>query len=267
MLGGTLLDSVGSLARNLEGGSIAIPPPPAPVAAWPVIGGSVHKYWAMASENLQEALSHFQPQLVALSSWLVSFAAGTLRSVLEFTVAVLIAGVLLARSEQSAAAARAVASRLAGQRGLELADLAGATVRSVAQGVLGVALIQGLLAGLGFAAIGVPAAGLWALLVLFLAILQLPPLIVIGPIIVYAFYTSSTVAAVLFAIWGVAVSLSDTALKPLLLGRGLPVPMLIVLVGAIGGMLAAGIVGLFVGSVVLALGYQLLLAWLEAEPA
>jgi predicted PurR-regulated permease PerM len=141
--------------------------------------------------------------------------------------------------------------------------LASKTVRSVAQGVLGVALIQSLLAGVGLLAAGVPGAGLWALLVLLLAIVQLPPILILAPIILYVFSVSSTTVAVIFMIWSILVSMSDAFLKPLLLGRGVEVPMLIILVGAIGGMIYSGIIGLFVGAVVLALGYELFRVWLE----
>ncbi len=108
-----------------------------------------------------------------------------------------------------------------------------------------------------------PAAGLWALLVLLLAVVQIPTLLVLGPIIVYVFATGSTVIAVFFAVWSTAVGLSDNVLKPLLLGRGVDVPMLVILMGAIGGFILQGIIGLFVGAVVLAVGFTLFRAWLE----
>ena len=116
-------------------------------------------------------------------------------------------------------------------------------------------------------AIGVPAAGLWALLVLLVAVIQLPPLLILGPVIAWAFYSEGTTIAVLFLIWSLFVSFSDTFLKPFLLGRGVDVPVLVILLGAIGGMLAWGIIGLFVGSVVLGLGYELFRIWLQGEEA
>ena len=154
-------------------------------------------------------------------------------------------------------------TRLAGARGIELVDLAGATLRSVARGILGVALIQSLLAGAGFLAAGVPGAGLWVLLCLLLAIVQLPPGLVLIPVAIYVLSTAGTVTGVLFLIWSIFVSILDNFLKPLLLGRGLEVPMLVIFVGAIGGFLASGFLGLFVGSIVLAIGYELLVSWLE----
>ena len=112
---------------------------------------------------------------------------------------------------------------------------------------------------------GVPYAGLWALLVLLLAIVQLPPWIILGPIIVYVFSVATTVPAVIFMIWSLAVSVSDAFLKPLLLGRGLDTPMLVILLGAIGGMIYSGIIGLFVGAVVLAVAYELFMLWLTGN--
>ena len=162
--------------------------------------------------------------------------------------------------------ATAIFRRLAGEQGEEFADLSGATIRSVVQGVLGIAIIQSVLAGIGLIAVEVPAAGLWALIVLFLAVIQLPPLLVLGPIIFYVFSVTETTPAVLFMIWSILVSVSDTFLKPLLLGRGVEVPMLVILLGAIGGMMLSGLIGLFVGSVVLSLGYKVFQAWLNNDP-
>jgi predicted PurR-regulated permease PerM len=138
-------------------------------------------------------------------------------------------------------------------------------VRSVAQGVIGIALLQALLAAMGLFLAGVPAAGLWSGLVLMLAVMQLPPLLVLGPVAVYVFTARSTPTAVAFLIWSLAVSASDGFLKPLLLGRGVGVPTLVILIGAIGGMITDGIVGLFVGAVVLAVGYKLSAAWASGD--
>ncbi len=176
-------------------------------------------------------------------------------------LSIIIAGIFLASADASAAGTRAVVNRLVGSRGPKLIALSEATVRSVVQGVLGVAIIQALLSAVGLVAAGVPAAGLWVFLVLLLAIIQLPPILILAPIIVYVFSVADPLTATLFAIWSVLVSSSDIVLKPLLLGRGLDVPMLVILLGAIGGMLLSGIVGLFVGAVVLVLGYELVEFW------
>jgi predicted PurR-regulated permease PerM len=157
-------------------------------------------------------------------------------------------------------------TRLAGdEQGKKAVDLSEATVRSVALGILGVALIQTILAGMGFLVVDVPGAGFWALLVLILAIIQLPTILILGPIILYVFSTSSTGTAIVFAIWSLAVGMSDAFLKPLLMGRGVDVPMLVIFIGAIGGFVLSGIIGLFVGAIVFALGYKLFMDWLESS--
>ena len=138
-------------------------------------------------------------------------------------------------------------------------------MRSVAQGVLGVALIQSLLAGIGMLVVGVPAAGFWALLVLILAVIQLPPALILLPVAVYVFGQTSTAVAVAFLIYALVVSASDAFLKPMFLGRGMETPMLVILIGAIGGMMTSGIIGLFVGAVILALCYELFMVWLRND--
>jgi len=208
------------------------------------------------------------PHLKKFGIPLLSAAAGAGVGILKFVVSIIIAGVLLANAAGGGQAARAIATRLTGEQGTKSVELAVATVRSVTLGILGVALIQTLLAGLGFLVVGVPGAGLWALLVLILAVVQLPTILILGPIIVYVFSTSSTVIAVVFTIWSILVGISDAFLKPLLMGRGVDVPMLVIFIGAIGGFMTSGIIGLFVGAIIFALGYKLFLLWLNegAQP-
>ena len=263
MLSTSLIDSAQTLSHSLEEGTLKVPPPPESVATWPVIGKPLNKIWSLASVNLEAALKQLEPQLKALGSWLLSVATGAGMGVLQFILSIIIAGVLLAKASGGQQAAHAIFTRLGGERGAELADLAGATVRSVARGVLGVAFIQALLAGVGLIAAGVPAAGLWFVLVLLLAVVQLPTILILGPIIIYVFSVSSTMTAVIFMIWSIFVGVSDSFLKPLFLGRGVEVPMLVILIGAIGGMMLSGIIGLFVGPIILAISYTLFIAWLN----
>ncbi len=268
MLSESVLVSAQTLSRNLEAGTVHVPPPPESVAGWPIIGERLNEFWSLASQNLDAALERIKPQLKAFSSWTVAKAAGAGLGILQFVIAIIIAGVLLAHASGGYRVARAIFTRLADQRGDELVDLATNTVRSVARGILGIALIQSLLAGVGMIAVGVPAAGLWSLLVLLLAVVQLPALIVLAPVIVYVFSTATTVVAIIFMIWSILVALSDSVLKPLLLGRGVDVPMLVIFIGAIGGMIVNGIIGLFVGPIILAITYTLFLEWLNirAQP-
>lgn len=265
MLAGTLVDGVQSLAQHLSTGSFAIPPPPASVGAWPVIGEPLERFWLLASVNLQAALEQIAPQFTGLGKWLLATAAGAAMGILQFAFAIVIAGVLLSHARSGHDAVYAIAGRLAGVRGAGYADLAQATVRSVTRGIIGVALIQSLLAGIGFLAAGVPGAGFLALICLFLSVVQIGPGLVIVPTIVYVFATSPSMPAVIFMVWSLLVILLDNALKPVLMGRGLKVPMVVIFVGAIGGFLTSGIIGLFVGAVILSLGYELFRAWLQED--
>lgn len=267
MLTESAIENSKVLAHQLREGAISIPPPPEKVQGWPLVGKKIYSTWDLAANNLGEALRTYKPILEGLGKRLLSAAAGAGAAVLQFIVSIIIAGVLLVYAHSSSKAVEVVAARLMGAAsGKEFADMAGATIRSVAQGVLGVAVIQSILAGIGLLAIGVPYPGIWTLLVLLLAIMQLPSIIILGPIIIYVFTVSATVPAIVFMVWSLLVGLSDNFLKPLLLGRGLDIPMLVILMGAIGGMLLSGIVGLFVGSVVLAVGYRLFMMWLVQEP-
>ena len=215
---------------------------------------------------LNAAVEAKKVELKTIGKWLLSAAAGVGGGILMFVVSIIIAGAFLVYGRSGRHAMETVAGRVLGQKGSKkFVDLVGATIRSVAQGVLGVALIQSILAGIGLLVIGVPYAGAWAGLVLLLAIVQLPPLLVLGPIVVYVFSVAEIVPAVIFMIWSMIVSFSDAFLKPLFLGRGMEIPMLVILMGAIGGMILSGIIGLFVGAVVLAVGYSLFRLWLDQE--
>jgi len=266
MLSGTLIESAHDLAGDLKKGAIAVPAPPAGIKDWPLIGEKLDGFWRQASQNLAATAVQFAPQLKAAGTWLLSTAAGAGFGILKFLLAIVIAGVLLAHAEAGGKAAYAVATRLAGRKGAEFAKLAEDTVRSVTRGILGVALIQSLLIGLGFMVMGIPGAGLWALLCLILSVIQIGPFPVVLPILVYVFWTADTVPAVVFLIWSIFAGSIDNVLKPILLGRGVQVPMAVIFIGAIGGFITSGIIGLFVGAVVLVLGYKLFLAWLDERP-
>ncbi len=244
--------------------AIHVPPPPPGVADWPLIGDRVFEVWTQASDNLEATLEQFAPQVRSFGSWLLSTLTGFGVAFLITIVAIVIAGVMLIYHEGGGRTARAIGARLGGGQGEAAVDLATQTIRSVAYGVVGVAAVQAALAAVGLFLADVPAAGLWAGLVLILAVAQLPPLIILGPAIVYVVATSdSTLTQVLFTIWSLIVSFSDTFLKPMFLGRGVEIPMPVILIGAIGGMVRAGIIGLFVGAVVLAIGYSMFTAWMN----
>jgi predicted PurR-regulated permease PerM len=264
MLAESTIGTSRDLGQRIEQGTLDIPGPSEKVRDWPLIGQKTYDFWSLASTNLDAAIDKAQPQLKALGSWLVGRAAAAGGALLQTIVAIIIAGFFLTYTAAGHAFAQRVGFRLGGDNGANFIDVAGATIRSVAQGVLGVAIIQGLLGAIGMAFAGVPGAGLWALILTISAVLQLPGILVLGPVIAYVFSTADTTTAVLFTIWALPVSFIDGVLKPLLLGRGLDVPMPVILIGALGGMILLGIIGLFIGAIVLTLGYTLFMAWLDA---
>jgi predicted PurR-regulated permease PerM len=255
------------LSAQAQKDALQVPPPPAGVAEWPVIGETVFEYWTGAYQDLERTLAQFGPQLKRFGAWLLSTLTGIGFAFVLTIVSVLIAGVMLVHAEGGGRTARSIGARLGGEQGEAAVELAVQTIRSVANGVVGVAVVQSVLAAVGLLLAGVPAAGLWAVLILLLAVAQLPPLLILGPAVVYVFATSdSTLTIVLFTLWALFVSVSDSFLKPMFLGRGMDIPMPVILIGAIGGMLLNGIIGLFVGAVVLALGYKMFQAWMAQEP-
>ncbi|MCB1854513.1 MAG: AI-2E family transporter [Halieaceae bacterium] len=262
-----LVGATKTISTHLSAGDLQIPGPNPAVAEWPVVGKRVYEAWSLAHENTQEALLKVAPHLKALATKAASTIGATLASVGMFVISLLIAGAFITYAEASGNMAHRLFVRLGGEKpGGEWASMCVATVRSVLLGVVGVAVIQTLLCAIGLFALGIPGSPIWCALILFLAIAQLPTIIVVGPIIAYAFANYATTPATIFTVWMLIAGFSDTFLKPMLMGRGLSIPMPIILIGAIGGMLTAGIIGLFSGAVVLAIWYQLFLAWLEQQP-
>jgi predicted PurR-regulated permease PerM len=262
LLTGPLIEGVQNLAARLTQGTSIIPPPPARVETWPLIGAPLKETWDLASKNVAGALKTFAPQIKAIIPELLAVSANLGLAVLELLVSILVAGFLLANAASGARVAHSLAIRFFGERAQEFEDLAGATIRSVTTGIIGVALIQSVFAALGFIVGRLPGAGVWALIFLFGAVLQVGALVLV-PAVIYMFAIASTTKALVFLGWCVIVGLMDNVLKPLLLGRGVAVPMAVVFLGAIGGLLTFGTVGLFVGAVVLSIGYKLSLAWLD----
>jgi predicted PurR-regulated permease PerM len=268
MLSDTLVSGAREYAGQLAEGTLKVPPPPASVADWPLIGSSLYPFWQLSSQNLEAAVVQLKPQLKALSGPLLAMAKAAGVATVEMLVSIVIAAVLLVHAEGSARFTTAFASRIAGARGPELVSLSRATIQSVAVGILGVAVIQSILAGLGFLAAGVPGAGLWALMVLIAAMIQLPVILLMLPIIVYVFTAASMPVAIAFTVWSMLVGVVDNILKPILFAKGgADVPVLVIFLGSIGGMLATGLLGLFIGPVILAVGYEVLRMWLSDDDA
>lgn len=266
MLGSSLAAHVQELAAAAHDGALHVPAPAPGVAEWPVVGKKVYTVWNSAAANLPAFVSEYQAQIKDLSRKGLAAAASTAVEILLFLGALVIAAIMMAYAESGSGAMRRIFSRVTDPvRGPRLQKLATATVRSVAAGVIGVAFIQAILLGMGFMFAGIPAAGVLALLVMFLGILQVPALIVTLPAIIWLWVSgdSSTTSNIVWTIYLGIAGMADNVLKPLLLGRGVDAPMPVILIGALGGMVAGGIIGLFVGGVLLAVGYQLFMEWVD----
>ncbi|MCH8616587.1 AI-2E family transporter [Sphingomonas sp. SM33] len=261
--------SIPELASGLMSGQQHLRPPPDRLKEVPVIGAKAHAIWAQASNDMPAFAKQFGPQLTSFTKWLLGVAGGMIGAVLALVLAVIFAAITLAYADSARAFMLSIMARLTGsrERGQHYMDVIGATVRSVANGVIGVAFVQALLCGIGFFLVGIPGAGILSLLAMVLGVLQVPVLLVTLPAIVFAFAVKSTTVALLFTVWFIISGLSDAVLKPLMIGHGLEVPMPIILLGVIGGVIAYGLVGLFIGAVLLAVGYVLFREWLGSPAA
>jgi len=262
LLTGSLVDGIQNLVGHLKEGMPIIPPLPPRVAAWPIVGARLKDVWELASKNLSAVLQQFAPQIKALVPHILSASAGIGVAVLQCILSIFVSGVLLANAKSGEKVAHSLAGRFFGDKGPEFVELAGATIRSVTTGIIGVAFIQSIFAVLGFLVVGLPGAGLWGAMFLIAAVLQLG-VVVLVPALIYVFAVATTTKAVIFLIWCLIVGTMDNVLKPLLLGRGVAVPMMVVFLGVVGGFVAMGAIGLFLGAIVLSIGYKLFLAWLE----
>ena len=267
-LGTSMATEIHEVATAVEAGEYTIKQPSPEVAEWPLIGNKVHTAWTAAATNFPAFLKKNASQVKKITKSVLAGAASTLGSALMFLGAFIISGVMMAYGESGSMAMKRITQRLAGPgKGAQVHSLSVATIRSVAMGVVGVAFVQALLLGVGFILAGIPAAGVLAFIVLFLGILQLPALLVSLPVIGYMWWSGdgSNVHNVVFTVYLLVAGFADNVLKPLLLGRGVDVPMPVVLIGALGGMITAGFIGLFVGAVLLSVGYELFMQWVEQD--
>ena len=264
MISNSVIDTSALITERYESGTLKIPPPSDRVQDWPLIGEKTHAVWLQASNNLEATLRKYESETKKVLKTLISGAAGAAGTIMQFVLSIIISGILVANASGAYDVTIKIFKRLtSNESGQSYADLTKATIRSVAQGVLGVAIIQAVLSALGMMVMDVPAWGIWTLAVMVVAIAQIPPIVILGFVCAYVFSVAETTPAVIFLIYWIIVSSSDGFLKPLFLGRGMSTPMLVILLGAIGGMLMSGIIGLFVGAIVLALGYELFMAWLD----
>ncbi|ELS00518.1 putative permease [Xenococcus sp. PCC 7305] len=260
-----LVSNIQTLAENVSAGTLVVPPPPEGVATWPFIGESVNNIWQEAAVNLGAVLDKFGPQIKGITKSLLLLSANTGLTILKFIASLIISALLMLNAEGITRGLTRFMTRLSPNQGQAFLQLAAATVRNVTRGVLGIAILQNLLIGIGLTVGGIPAAGLLSLLCLFLTVIQIGPGLIVIATLFFAWSNMSTLSAILFTLWMIPAMLVDNVLKPILMASGLSVPMLVILIGVLGGTFAHGIVGLFIGPVTLSVGYELINSWINSD--
>src|SRR5580704_2902584 len=248
---------------NYKEGKIKIPAPPASVKGWPLIGEKAYQFWEQLTSGVDNIVQKYPDEVKSATSYFLQLLATAGKAFLIFAVSILICGVFLSYGNESAAFAHNVFNRLINSTKFDMATIAAITIRNVVRGILGVSVIQSLCAGIGFLAAGIPYAGIWTLLCLVLAIIQIGIFPIVLGVLIYIWTTDHTTTAILLTIWMIPVGLLDNILKPLMMGKGAPVPILVIFLGSLGGFIYSGIVGLFTGAIILSLGYTLFDVWLR----
>ena len=269
LLMNSFADSVRIFVGAVQQNTLQIPPPREGVKNWPIVGRNLYDTWSQARADLPGLIHTMQPKIGELARHAVAMVASIGVTMLVFLASFVVANIVMAYGKSAARSTRSIFSRLAGpSRGQALERLALATIRAVALGVIGIAAIQALLVGLAMLAAGIPVAGVLAIVALVLGIAQVPALVITLPVIIYIWSSGdySTGAAVAHTIILLITGMADNVLKPLMLGRGVDVPMPVILFGALGGMASGGILGMFVGATALALGYELFMNWVATNP-
>jgi predicted PurR-regulated permease PerM len=264
-LGLSALDGVRELAGELAAGDLTIPSPPEQIKDWRLVGPDLYEIWNQASNNARTVLREVAPHLKPLAGTMLALAGSAGVGTVKFLLSVLLAGFLFPYGPQLVAGGKRFVAHIVPEQSEHFVELAGGTIRAVSQGVIGVSVVQALLAGIGFKMAGIPSAGLLAFVVLLLAIVQIGSAIVLAPVIIWIWIDKDLTTAVLLTVFLIIVGLLDNILKPLVMGRGLATPTLVIFIGVIGGTLAHGIVGLFIGPIILSVTWELMAAWIRED--
>ncbi|MCD6544512.1 MAG: AI-2E family transporter [Flavobacteriaceae bacterium] len=260
----SIVSSSVEFKEGFEAGTLKIPPPNDSVKEWPLIGEKTYTLWLKANQNIEKFVLEYKEQVGNLLGGLFGKLTGLVGTVFLALFSLIIAGVFMSSADGGYQTSVKFANRIMPGKGEGLVTMVTSTIRSVVKGILVVSIIQAGLAYLGFVVVGLPGAELFALLVLIMAIIQLPPILAIIPAIaIVASSSDSNTTTIIFTIYSILVSMSDSFLKPILLGKGLQTPMLVILIGALGGMMFMGMLGLFIGPVILAIAFQIYNAWVS----
>ncbi|AMA59628.1 AI-2E family transporter [Bradyrhizobium sp. CCGE-LA001] len=266
-LGISAVEGIKDIASQIGTGDVVLQAAPEQIKGWPLIGPHLYDLWNLAYTNVRAVLREITPYLKPIAGVLLSLAGSAGVGTLQFLLSVLMAGFLFPHGPRLAGAIRGFLFRIVPGQSEHFLELSGATIRAVSQGVIGVAIIQALLAGVGFKLAAIPSAGLLAIIVMLLSIVQIGAAVVFLPVVIWVWMSMDVMPALLFTIFFAIVGLLDNILKPLVMGRGLTTPTLVILVGVIGGTIAHGIIGLFIGPIILAVAWELVAAWIRIERA
>ena len=255
-------DTIVGWASSLE--TLTLPAPPAWLEHIPVLGRKIGSAWQRLVSEPGELAARLKPHARAVTLWLLGLLGGAATMALQFLLIVAISAVLYARGEAAAQFLRRFGHRIAGGQGERSVVLAGRAIRGVALGVVVTALIQALLAGIGLAVTGVPFAGLLTAAIILLTIAQVGPVPILIPAVAWLYWTGDVPRAMALLVWTLLITSVDNVVRPFLIRKGADLPLLLIFAGVVGGMFGFGIIGIFIGPVVLAIAYTLLLDWMAS---
>lgn len=264
-LGFGMIGGMKWVAKELDAGLPSLTAPNESVKDWPIAGKKIFELWSRAVTDMKAQLVELAPVFKPVGRKLLEISTNAMLGLVKFLVAIIVAGFLFCPGPQLVDRLAQFIDRILRPRGLEMVRLAGATIRNVSRGVIGIALLQSLLAGAGFVAAGIPGAGILAFGSLLLGIVQIGPTPIFLPVIIWSWTTMATQNALLFTAYMIPVGLLDNLLRPLLMARELATPMPVIIIGVIGGSMAYGIIGLFFGPIVLSVAWEITAAWLKGD--
>lgn len=261
----SVVGSIQGLAGELEAGTYELKNPDESVKEIPVVGDKLYNLWTSVTSNLTAFFSEYQEQLQGVGTWILSSVKGLFGAIFTFVFAIIISAFFLLKGDKLSVNIKKLYIKLAGNKGEAMFDTTSDIIISVMKGIIGVAFIQTFLIAIGFFFWGVPGASVLSLIILLLAIAQLPPLVIVVPVMIYMSGELSGASLVFFIIWSSIAMLSDKFLQPIMLSKSKSTPFLVIMIGAIGGMMVMGLIGLFIGAVILALFYHMVGIWLKDE--
>ena len=261
----SIVDSTKEIISNFNEGTLQVPPPNESVKSWPMVGNKIFTAWSNASSDIEGFIQKHPGEAKSSLGWFFGSFTGIMGSVFLSLIALIIAGIFMSSAKGGYETGLAFAEKMMAGSGEKIMAMCINTIRSVVKGILLVAFIQAILAFIGFQMIGLSMAGILAVVVMIGAIVQIPVTLIVIPIIIFVFSFADTTPAIIFTIYIIIVSLLDNVLKPMLLAKGLETPMIVILIGAIGGMMLLGILGLFIGPVILAISHRLYMNWVNPD--